>query len=81
MMRPSLHRATLTSAAVDVVAELLSVDAAQVSTATPFTDLGLSSTQLVQLTAHFEDAIGTEVPATALFDHPSIEQLVDSLVR
>jgi len=81
MMRPSLNRATLINVAVDVVAELLGVDTTHVSTTTPFSDLGLSSTQLVQLTAHFEDAIGVEVPATALYDHPNIEQLVDSLVR
>ncbi|WP_245839406.1 acyl carrier protein [Nocardia donostiensis] len=81
MMRPGLHRTTLTSAAVTAVAELLGVDAATVSTTTPFTDLGLSSTQLVRLTTHLEDALGVEVPLTAIYDHPDIEQLVDSLMR
>ncbi|MGO4616029.1 acyl carrier protein [Nocardia sp. 2YAB30] len=61
------------------VADLLGVDAATVSTNSPFTDLGLSSTQLARLTAHLEDAMGVEVPLTAIYDHPDIEQLVEYL--
>ncbi|MBF6203887.1 MULTISPECIES: acyl carrier protein [Nocardia] len=74
------HRRTaLTSAAVLAVADLLGVDAATVSTSSPFTDLGLGSTQLARLTAHLEDAMGVEVPLTAIYDHPDIEQLVEYL--
>ncbi|MBF6469178.1 acyl carrier protein [Nocardia beijingensis] len=74
----SQHTA-LTCAAVLAVANLLGVDAAAVSTTSPFTDLGLGSTQLARLTAHLEDAMGVEVPLTALYDHPDIEQLVEYL--
>ncbi|WP_330233691.1 acyl carrier protein [Nocardia sp. NBC_00508] len=74
------HRRTaLTCAAVSAVADLLGVDATTVSTSSPFTDLGLSSTQLARLTAHLEDAMGVEVPLTAIYDHPDIEQLVEYL--
>ena len=49
------------------------------ATSSPFTDLGLSSTQLARLTAQLEDAMGVEVPLTAIYDHPDIEQLVEYL--
>ncbi|MEU6186515.1 acyl carrier protein [Nocardia sp. NPDC047038] len=73
------RRTALTCAAVLAVADLLGVDAASVSTSSPFTDLGLGSTQLARLTAYLEDAMGVEVPLTALYDHPDIEQLVEYL--
>ncbi|MEU7763796.1 acyl carrier protein [Nocardia sp. NPDC049190] len=73
------RRAVLTCAAVMAVADLLGVDTAVVSTSSPFTDLGLSSSQLARLTAHLEDAMGVEVPLTAIYDHPDIEQLVEYL--
>jgi acyl carrier protein len=41
-----------------------------------FRDLGLSSVQLVQMTADLEDVIGREVPPTFLFDCPTIEDAV-----
>ncbi|MBF6191939.1 acyl carrier protein [Nocardia beijingensis] len=73
------RRTALTRAAVLAVADLLGVDAASVSTNSPFSDLGLGSTQLARLTAHLEDAMGVEVPLTAIYDHPDIEQLVEYL--
>ncbi|NEW38462.1 acyl carrier protein [Nocardia cyriacigeorgica] len=76
-----LRRTVLTGAAVATIADILAVDPSRISTTAPFTDLGLSSAQLARLTAHLEDAFGVEVPLTALYDHPDIEQLVDSLMR
>jgi acyl carrier protein len=73
------RRTVLTTAAVTAVADLLGVDAASVSTSTPFSDLGLSSLQLARLTAFLEDAMGVEVSLTAIYDHPDIEQLVEHL--
>lgn len=73
------RRTALTCAAVLAVADLLGVDAAAVSTSSTFTDLGLGSSQLARLTAHLEDAMGVEVPLTAIYDHPDIEQLVEYL--
>ncbi|WP_433729131.1 acyl carrier protein [Nocardia sp. CA-129566] len=73
------RRTALLTAAVTAIADLLDVDAAVVSTSAPFSDLGLSSLQLARLTAHLEDAMGVEVPLTALYDHSDIEQLVEHL--
>lgn len=72
-------RAALTTTAVTAVAELLGVDATAVSTDAPFSDLGLSSTQLARLTARLEDAMGVEVSLTAIYDYPDIDQLVEYL--
>ncbi|MEU7139643.1 acyl carrier protein [Nocardia sp. NPDC046473] len=72
-------RAALTTTAIAAVAELLGVDAATVSTDAPFSDLGLSSTQLARLTARLEDAMGVEVSLTAIYDYPDIDQLVEYL--
>ncbi|MBF6412963.1 acyl carrier protein [Nocardia cyriacigeorgica] len=77
----ALTRRARTEAAVAAVAALLAVDASTISTSACFADLGLGSAQLARLTAHLEDAFGVEVPITALYDHPDIEQLVDSLMR
>ncbi|MBF6437733.1 acyl carrier protein [Nocardia cyriacigeorgica] len=77
----ALTRRALTDAAVATVAGILAVDPSTISTGTSFADLGLGSAQLARLTAHLEDAFGVEVPITALYDHPDIEQLVDSLMR
>ncbi|MFE3441607.1 acyl carrier protein [Nocardia sp. NPDC059180] len=76
-----LRRTLLTDTAVGTIAEILAMDRSRISTTAPFADLGLSSAQLARLTAHLEDVLGVEVPITALYDHPDIEQLVDSLMR
>ncbi|MCM6776369.1 acyl carrier protein [Nocardia sp. CDC159] len=57
------------------VAVVLSVDPGSVSATAPFLELGLSSAQIVQLSAFLEDSRGVEVPATAGFDHPCIGAL------
>jgi acyl carrier protein len=72
-------RAAMTAAAVTAIAALVGVPGDQVATDAPFTDLGLSSTQLARLTAVLEDALGVAVSLTALYDHPDIDRLVDHL--
>ncbi|MGN2635175.1 acyl carrier protein [Nocardia takedensis] len=73
------RRAALLTAAVNAVADLLGIAPDAVPTGMPFSDLGLTSTQLARLTAQLEDAMGVEVTLTALYDHPDIEQLVEHL--
>ncbi|MDT0317184.1 acyl carrier protein [Streptomyces millisiae] len=63
------------------VAELLRVDVAQVSSEAMFRDLGLSSVQLVEMTADLEDWSGRPLPATFVFDCPTIEDAVAHLTR
>jgi acyl transferase domain-containing protein/acyl carrier protein len=52
-----------------------------VDTATPFLSLGLDSLTGVQLRKHLEDATGLPVPATALFDHPTADELARYLAK
>ncbi|MEV0356191.1 acyl carrier protein [Nocardia sp. NPDC050697] len=73
------RRAACTAAAVAAITALLPADAEPVSTTAPFTDLGLNSTQLARLTGALEEALGVEIPLVALYDHASIEQLVEHL--
>ncbi|GAB2883488.1 acyl carrier protein [Streptomyces mayteni] len=61
------------------VAEMLRVDAAQVSSEAMFRDLGLSSVQLIEMTADLEDWSGHTLPATFVFDCPTIEDAVAHL--
>ncbi|GAA1289438.1 hypothetical protein GCM10009609_65960 [Pseudonocardia aurantiaca] len=61
---------------IAAIAEMLRVEAAEVSSETVFRELGLSSVQLVQMTADLEDILGREVPPTFLFDCPTIEDAV-----
>ncbi|TDC25345.1 acyl carrier protein [Streptomyces sp. 8K308] len=61
------------------VAEMLRVDAAQISAEAMFRDLGLSSVQLVEMTADLEDWSGRTLPATFVFDCPTIEDAVAHL--
>lgn len=77
----ALTRRTLTDTTVSAIAEILAVDPSTISTTAPFADLGLGSAQLARLTARLEDISGLEVPVTAVYDYPDIEQLVDSLMR
>ncbi|WP_067648927.1 acyl carrier protein [Nocardia harenae] len=73
------RRAAFTAAAVAAITALLPADAGPVSTTAPFTELGLNSTQLARLTGELEEALGVAIPLVALYDHASIEQLVEHL--
>ncbi|WP_434739583.1 acyl carrier protein [Micromonospora sp. SH-82] len=48
---------------------------------TGFFDLGLTSLRLIELRRRMENRIGVEIDATVLFSQPTIEQLVNYLVR
>ncbi len=48
---------------------------AEVDAGKPFYELGLGSVQIVQLQARLTDRLGRDVPATALFAHPTIDAL------
>ncbi|MGP8297703.1 acyl carrier protein [Streptomyces inhibens] len=55
------------------VAELLKVAPETVSPSAVFSELGLSSLQAVELTAELEDFSGREIPATMVYEYPTIE--------
>lgn len=46
-----------------------------------FFDLGLTSLRLIELRRRIEERIGLEIDTTVLFSQPTIEQLVNHLVR
>lgn len=55
------------------VAEYLKVGPETVSPDAVFSELGLSSVQAVELTAELEDFSGREIPATMVYEYPTIE--------
>ena len=54
------------------VAELVKVAPETVSQDAVFQDLGLSSLQVVELAAELEDFSGREIPATMVYEYPTI---------
>ncbi|MDG9703218.1 type I polyketide synthase [Streptomyces sp. DH37] len=62
------------------VARLLSIDDPEsVGPDTPFLDLGMDSLVATELRSLLEAELGVSLAASAVFDHPSVEQLVEFL--
>lgn len=59
----------------DVLAELMEIDASQISSDQSFSDQGVDSLTGLRLTRKLEDQLGVEVELEWLFDHPSIQAL------
>lgn len=59
----------------DVLAELMEVDASQISSEQSFSEQGVDSLVGLRLTRKLEDQLGVEVELEWLFDHPSIQAL------
>ncbi len=57
------------------VAALTGRAEAEVSPQKPFSDMGLDSVRVVELVADLSRAAGAKLPASLLFDHPTIAQL------
>ncbi|EME55186.1 type I polyketide synthase [Amycolatopsis decaplanina] len=71
---PALRRWLL-----DTVAGHTGVDAARLEADRPLSDYGLSSRQAVGIAADLEDLLGTPLPATLLWESPTIDHLARSL--
>lgn len=56
------------------IAAYLKMSRDDISSEASFSELGLSSLQSVELAAELEDWSGQEIPATMVFDTPTIEQ-------
>lgn len=67
----SRHEQWLTNA----LAELMEVDAAQVSATASFAEQGIDSLLGLRLTRKLADRLGTEVELEWIFDNPSIGEL------
>lgn len=61
------------------LAELMEIDAAQISSNQPFSEQGVDSLIGLRLTRKLEDQLGVEVELEWLFDHPSIQALAQFL--
>ncbi len=60
---------------VDKIATRLGVDSAAIAVDSYFDDLDLDSTEALVLSGELEAWLGRELEATALWYHPTIEQL------
>ncbi|GAB2668333.1 type I polyketide synthase [Saccharopolyspora gloriosae] len=72
-------RAEIRDRLVGWIAELLGIGAGEVVTDRPFHEFGLSSRQAVSLAGQVQDLVGRRLPPTLLWEHPTIDRLVDAL--
>ncbi|MFE5505114.1 beta-ketoacyl synthase N-terminal-like domain-containing protein [Amycolatopsis japonica] len=79
MRNPSFDTPTLRRWLLDTVAGHTGVDAARLEADRPLSDYGLSSRQAVGIAADLEDLLGTPLPATLLWESPTIDHLARSL--
>ncbi|MDX2205389.1 MAG: SDR family NAD(P)-dependent oxidoreductase [Hyphomicrobiaceae bacterium] len=80
MAAPAARRRTLLAGLVgQSVARTLGLDAERIDPAAPLGDLGLDSLLAVQLRNTLSRALGTPLPATLLFDYPTVEALTGHL--
>jgi acyl carrier protein len=63
------------------LAEQLSLDVNTVSTTEPVTRYGIDSIDAVTMVSDLEDLLGLELPATLLWDHPTIEKAAQHLAE
>ncbi|EMD25376.1 type I polyketide synthase [Amycolatopsis azurea] len=79
MRNPTFDTPALRSWLLDTVAEHTGVEAARLEADRPLSDYGLSSRQAVGIAADLEDLLGTPLPATLLWESPTIDHLARSL--
>jgi acyl carrier protein len=63
------------------VSKLLGFDVGQLEPQQSFFDMGMDSLMAVELKNHLERIIGCSLPVTLAFDHPTLEGLVDYLMK
>ncbi len=66
---------------IEQVSEVLKVPAHAVDIHVPFAHYGMDSVQGVTLSADLEDWLGQELPATLVYDYPTIEALARHLAQ
>lgn len=75
---PSLR--DITKAIMAAISTLLDSAATEkIAAGEPFMAAGLNSTLAVQLVAALQDAFGTDIPATLVFDYPSLKEMTEFL--
>ncbi|MFJ1867529.1 type I polyketide synthase [Streptomyces sp. NPDC088097] len=77
---PAGRRSALVALVRGTVAALLAVEDAQyVDTRASFLELGVDSLTAITLSARLQDRLGVAVASSAVFDHPSVEELAELL--
>jgi acyl carrier protein len=66
---------------VDRVAEALSVSPEEIDDGEPFARYGLGSVESVSMAGELEDWLGCDLPATLLYDYPTIDALARHLSK
>jgi 8-amino-7-oxononanoate synthase len=66
---------------IERVAALVGVAPNELDTAQPFAVFGLDSIAAVGLSGELEDWLGVELPATILWDYPTIAALAEHLAQ
>ena len=61
------------------VAEVSGMAPAEIDAATPFDVYGVNSTDAVSISGELADRFGARLAPTALYDHPTIDALIDAL--
>ncbi|RDG39793.1 type I polyketide synthase [Streptomyces corynorhini] len=79
---PARKRRAATSriVAAQVAAVLGHADAGRIGDRSPFKELGVDSVIAVELRNRLQDRTGLSLPVTVVFNHPSLERLVDFLI-
>jgi acyl carrier protein len=65
---------------VERIAQMLKVSPDTVSSHAVFSELGLSSIQAVELTGELEQLTGLAIPATLVFEYPTIDDAATYVV-
>ncbi len=66
---------------VSKLAEIRGIDGEEIDVQEPFADFGLNSIDAVSLSGDLEDLLGVTLPATLLWDFPTIEELSTHLAE
>ncbi|MFA7759104.1 beta-ketoacyl synthase N-terminal-like domain-containing protein [Streptomyces sp. NRRL B-2790] len=64
---------------IERIAEACYLDEEDIDPSRPLQEFGLSSRDAVELSGELEELLGRPLPTTLLWDHPSIDRLVDAL--
>lgn len=79
---PVNERRTLLIAHIQTeVVKLLGIDSSELEPQQGFLDLGMDSLMAVELKNRLENTLSCSLPATLVFDYPTIEALVDYLLK
>ncbi|MFI1767206.1 beta-ketoacyl synthase N-terminal-like domain-containing protein [Streptomyces sp. NPDC020800] len=64
---------------IERIAEACYLDEDEIDRSRPLQEFGLSSRDAVELSGELEELLGRPLPTTLLWDHPTIDRLVDAL--